>query len=119
MDNVTDVDLNDTHETPLPMAAPTLPTPQTAQDGLHPGDFMLDEDDALHGAGEPMNVPIVEDQNDQIWEDNYEVEEHANEGLAAPESAPESASTARGASDPVFNVEDDCMADVIINPWTS
>lgn len=118
MDNVTDVDLNDTHESPLPMAAPTFPTPQTAQDGLHPGDFILDENDTLHGVGEPMDVPIVEDQNDQNWEDGYEVEEHANEGLA-PESAPESASTAGGASDSAFNVEDDCMADVTTNPWTS
>jgi len=122
-DAAMDVDSNDITqlEQPLPMADPMFPVPQIAQDGVYSDDSVLVRGDTLHGAGTPMDhlpVPVEDQENDQNWEDGYEIpEEHAVQALA-PEFAPQSAPAASGPSNPIFNA-DDSMADVTDNPWAS
>lgn len=115
-DDITDADSADIPplDIPLPMPTPTFATPPTTQDGLHPEDSVMDTNDVLHEAGTPpVNDPP---ENDQNWEDNYAIEERVtHEESAAPQLPP--ATTA--ALDSMFDVADESMADVTMNPWTS
>lgn len=126
MDDITDVDSNDVArlETPLPMAAPTFPSPQIEQDDrLHPNDSVVDTDDTFCEPRPPMdNLPspaVGEQGNDQDWEDSYEIEERTTEVSLVPQSPPQLAPASTAISDSLFNVTDDNMADVTANPWTS
>ena len=126
-DDVIDFDSYDIAplETPLPMADPTFSNLRIEQDDDEPysNDSVMDTDDALHEAEMPVDnfpVPTVGDQeNDQNWEDSYEVEDRATEVLSAPQSAPQLAPVNTATLDSIFNVADDSMADVTDNPWTS
>lgn len=123
--DVTDVDSNDITQSEMPsspMADPTFPTPQMTQDGIYPDDLVSNDGHILHEAGIPMDDlpgPIEDQGNDQIWEDGYEIPEERTMEASAPQSAPQLAPATRGSLDSMFDVTDDCMADVTVNPWTT
>jgi len=108
-DDITDItDADSSDITPLDTA-----TPETTQDGLHSEDSVMDTNDVLHEAGTLVNDPSEDDQN---WEDNYVVEERVTvPEPAAPQLVPATTATL----DSMFDVVDESMSDVTMNPWTS
>jgi hypothetical protein len=115
-------------ETPIPMADPS---PRIEQDDDYSDDSVMITDDALQEDGIPADnlpVPTVGDRGndqDQDWESNYVMEDHATNAPQpqAQSPPPQLASANTGTSDSViesiFNVADDSMADVTANPWTT